>query len=435
MSDYMPEEVVTRILARVPAKSLLRFRCVSKSWKSLISSSDFISLHTRQAFLSEPAVPDDRVLVRHYSKPQRTELYSVHHDNEDFTVASGVKIDFPFRRLAQFYFRIVGFSNGLLCLSDDIFGYTNVIMLWNPLIRRKITLPLPRAIYKNLGPFMFVLGFGYDLKSNDFKVVRIAYDQSDSGYNLPPIVEVFALSAGNWREIEVNLPQNWIIEHFWTQAYVNGKVHWVAYRLNVEEYRTENLIMAFDLSNEVFEELLLPDALVVECPINLCTSVCKDSIAVLHYDKHVETGCCTIWLMQTYGDVKSWSKMYTVDFEGGLGRILSFRKDGTILLTARDGDLYSYDPNPRIQEIKYIGILGTKDSFFVDRYTESLALLIDGEQVLEGLPNVAESDSSGDENEGEDDRVEANELWKQSMMVEFLKALLEQTTMMQDPFV
>ncbi|XP_027127218.2 F-box/kelch-repeat protein At3g23880-like [Coffea arabica] len=421
MSNFIPEEIVTRILTRVPAKSLIRFRCVSKSWKSLISSPDFISLHTREAFLSKPTIPDDRMLVRCYSKPRRTELYSVHHDNEDFTVASEVKIDFPFRRLAQFYFRIVGFCNGLLCLSEDFFGYRNLIMLWNPSIRRKMILPVPRAGFENLGAYMSVVGFGYDVKNNDFKVVRIAYDQSRRGYKLPPIVEVFALSVGDWREIDVDLAQNWVIENLWTQAFVNGKVHWVAYRLNEEK---ENLIMVFDLSNEVFEELLLPDALAVECPINMCTSVCEDSIAVLNYDKRVGTGSCSIWLMKVYGDVKSWSKMYTVDLEGELGKVLSFRKDGNILLTASDGELCSYDPDPRLQEIKYIGILGTKDSFFVGRYTESLALLIEGEEELEGLPNAADSGSSEDGNGGEDCEVEKIELWKQSILVGFLKALL-----------
>lgn len=142
---------------------------------------------------------------------------------------------------------------------------------------------------------------------------------------MPHIVVVFALSVGDWREIDVDLPQNWVIEHFWTQASVNGKVHWVAYSLNEEkENGKENLIVVFDLSNEAFEELLLPDALAVECPINMCTSVCEDSIAVLNYDKCVGTGSCSIWLMKAYGDVKSWSKMYTVDLGGGLGKIIEF---------------------------------------------------------------------------------------------------------------
>ncbi|XP_027153035.1 F-box/kelch-repeat protein At3g23880-like [Coffea eugenioides] len=423
MSDYIPQEVMTQILIRVPVKSLLRLRCVSKSWNSLISSAYFISLYNHHAFLTKPSTPDDKLLVRHYSKDQKTEVYTVHYDNEAFAVENGIKIGFPFRGLSRYYFRIVGFSNGLLCLSDDLFGYTNLIMFWNPLIRRKFTLPSPQAVFDKLGPFMFVLGFGFDVKNNDFKVVRIAYVQGSNGYNLPPKVEIFALSVGNWREIDVDVPENWVVEYFWTQAFVRGKVHWTAYRMNMErENGKENLIMLFDLSTEVFEELLLPDALVDESPVDLCTLACKDSVAVLHYDRRVWSGSCSIWLMQEYGNFKSWSNMYNVVCEGGLGIVLSFGKDGDILLSERNGALVSHDP--RTQKSKHLEIWGTKDSSFVDTYSESLSLLIEGAKILPGLPSVSESDSSGEDNEREDEGVEKHELWIQSIMIQYLTALL-----------
>ncbi|KAL3502776.1 hypothetical protein ACH5RR_037225 [Cinchona calisaya] len=424
MCDHIPEEVLIHILTKVPAKSLLRFRSVSKSWKSLITSPYFISLHTHQSFLSKPSPPDDKMLVRHYSKAKKTELYTIHHNNEDFTVENETKICFPFRGLSRYYFRIVGFSNGLLCLSDDVFGYTNLVMLWNPLIRRKITLPLPKSIFNKLGPYMFVLGFGFDVKNNDFKVVRIAYVQGINGYNLPPKVEIFALNLGTWSGIDADVPENWVIEYFWTQAFVKGKVHWVACKMNMDrENGKENLIMVFDLSDEVFEELLLPNALLDESPINLCTLEYKDSVAVLDYDRRLWSGSCCIWLMKDYGDFKSWSKMYSVNLDAGMGMVLSFTNDGNLLLTVRNGELVTYDP--RTRETKNLGVLGTKDSSFVDRYSESLALLIEGEQVLVGVPNAAESDSSEEENEAEDGGVEKNELWMQSIMIQYLTAFLK----------
>lgn len=151
MSDYIPEEVLVHILKRAPAKTVMRLRCVCKSWKSLISSPHFVSMHTHHASLSKSPTPDDRRLVRRYCKHRRTERYSVYHENEDFTEENEVKIFFPLRQLAHYYFRIVDYSNGLLCLSDDIFGCTDLIMLWNPSIKRKITLPLPEQVVKTLG--------------------------------------------------------------------------------------------------------------------------------------------------------------------------------------------------------------------------------------------------------------------------------------------
>ena len=40
-NPYIPHEVVTEILLRLPVTSLLRFRCVSKAWEHTISIDPF----------------------------------------------------------------------------------------------------------------------------------------------------------------------------------------------------------------------------------------------------------------------------------------------------------------------------------------------------------------------------------------------------------
>ncbi|KAE9599031.1 putative F-box domain-containing protein [Lupinus albus] len=42
---FIPFEVITEILSRVPVKSLIQFKCVCKSWKTLISDSEFARKH------------------------------------------------------------------------------------------------------------------------------------------------------------------------------------------------------------------------------------------------------------------------------------------------------------------------------------------------------------------------------------------------------
>ncbi|XP_031284053.1 F-box/kelch-repeat protein At3g23880-like [Pistacia vera] len=44
-SLYLPDDLVRDILLRLPVKSLLRFKCVSKSWLSLISNHKLAITH------------------------------------------------------------------------------------------------------------------------------------------------------------------------------------------------------------------------------------------------------------------------------------------------------------------------------------------------------------------------------------------------------
>ncbi|KAK1428598.1 hypothetical protein QVD17_17437 [Tagetes erecta] len=46
MSDNIPFEMHVEIMKKLPAKSLIQFRSVSKSWKHLIDSSDFITYYS-----------------------------------------------------------------------------------------------------------------------------------------------------------------------------------------------------------------------------------------------------------------------------------------------------------------------------------------------------------------------------------------------------
>ncbi|GAB2248267.1 hypothetical protein Droror1_Dr00008149, partial [Drosera rotundifolia] len=42
---YFPIELITNIIARLPVKTLLRFRCVSTTWHDVIESEYFETMH------------------------------------------------------------------------------------------------------------------------------------------------------------------------------------------------------------------------------------------------------------------------------------------------------------------------------------------------------------------------------------------------------
>lgn len=369
MSDCnLPHELIVEILKRLPAKSLLRFRCVCKSWSTLITSPDFIAAYN---ILNTTNPSNTQILFRNYSETLNKEIYTLHCDNPTFDLHT--ELEFPFTSFNP-YFRIVGSCNGLVCLADTLFTHKNKVILWNPSIREFLNLPAPSIRYKREWLFMSVFGFGFDCKNKDYKVVRIAIHGSK---NVPPRTEVFELSTGAWRVIDAVVPP-YEMHHCWLQANLNGSVHWLAFNPSqIGGFRS--LIVAFDVSNEVFREIMLPPSVASEHLLNLSITVCGNLLALCHYYKVTDRRACTVWVMKEYG-VETWLEMFTIDLEQGVLLALSFRRNGEVLLATGEGELVSYIPKK--QQVTHLGIHGSSQPlrlytglFYLDTYVQSLVFL------------------------------------------------------------
>uniref|UniRef100_A0A5B6YXE8 F-box domain-containing protein n=1 Tax=Davidia involucrata TaxID=16924 RepID=A0A5B6YXE8_DAVIN len=362
MSDYLPKDILIAILARVPVKSLLRFTCVCKSWYFLITSPRFISTHLNRTIANTNTKNNNHLLfVRHYNMFQEIERYALHFDNQTFD--EYMELECPFGTVNE-YFRIVGSCNGLICLSDDYDSCTDTIVIWNPSIRKSVFLPKPGFTFVPHGACL--LGFGFDPLSNDYKVVRIVYQPENYNFKVPPKVELYTLSTGTWRSICAAAPPYVVYNFFSLSAFMNGAVHWVASSVH-------SLIVAFDLGAEVFREIMMPDSAAHTDVLKLCVSVLGTSLALVQYEKIWQSDYCWVWVMKEYGVVESWTKLLTIDMREGIRQVVGFRKNSEVLLSARVKGMISYDP--KIQQIKYLGIHGSNRSFYADPYVESLVLL------------------------------------------------------------
>ncbi|XP_021741360.1 F-box protein At4g22390-like [Chenopodium quinoa] len=177
----LPMELITSILTRLPTKSLLRFKCVSKAWNSLISSTHLIGLHLAHSLSS-----DRRLLILNYgSHLESTPLkwgYELDVDNDL------MRFDLP-SSFSGFEVSICGCCNGLIALVcrnvDDprLFKF----ILWNPSMNSYFVLPCIPVVGDLSSEFMGVsFGFGYDCGNDDYKIVRIVdyfhhRDDSSSG--------------------------------------------------------------------------------------------------------------------------------------------------------------------------------------------------------------------------------------------------------------
>ena len=221
MVTYFPEQIISEILLRLSVKSLIRFRGVCKSWKSLITSLAFIDSHlSRQSIRN----PHDTPLIFMYTE----DLYKLFHDvNEAFQECTELAFPMKSRRRLEYHRPLIGFENGLICLrkDDDCFEGRQFI-LWNPSIRKVVNLPKPKHNIRDFVdsfrmvpklPYSFAVGFGFDPRTNDYMVVRIAFpskrlflmyeedeDVLDEFRNYKILVEVYSLSTGSWRIISNN---------------------------------------------------------------------------------------------------------------------------------------------------------------------------------------------------------------------------------------
>ncbi|XP_019159142.1 PREDICTED: F-box/kelch-repeat protein At3g23880-like [Ipomoea nil] len=377
MSDHhhFPEELQIEILKRLPVKSLLRFTAVSKSWYFIITSTAFISAHCRHHRNGNSAA--NLLLLRRYNKSYKVEKCSVlsHTDRQLLSLNNSHELSFPISRVIR-YLRTVGFYNGVFCLSEDQCSDPHSVTLWNPSIRKLRTLPCPSI--RPACQFRFVLGFGASPRSDDdLKVVRVVYERKgvnlDIGPVIPPLVEIYSLSTGVWRRITAPGVNYYIVDYIWPQAFVNGAVHWIGYKL-LEDKSFQSLIAVFTMTDELFDEIMLPDELLSVDPSNLSVIVYEEFVAVVKYSRRIQGDSCELWIMKEYGVVDSWTKLPTIELVGGMKKLVGFRENGELLLSTKKSGLVSYCPDTRV--VNDLGILGNNRSFYVHKYLGEFLVLL-----------------------------------------------------------
>ncbi|GER45775.1 F-box and associated interaction domains-containing protein [Striga asiatica] len=367
MSDYLPQEVWADVFLRLPVKTLIGIRSVCKYFDHIIRSPSFISDHL--AISKQNQIPLVRYL-RGREKSKRKEHYALIPNNLEY-LEDIREIDFPFRSECYKHFNVIGACNGLICLSDEGNRRARGIILWNPSIKRYLSLPKPQFSLKSLEVFNFtyVVGFGYDCWSDDYKVLRITYVNGiRSGKKRPkpgPVAEMYTVKSGSWRNL--NIDELTCPSGYTNQAFMRGCLHWL---------KGSSPIVCFDLRNEVFNGGIgLPEG------VNGWHShlaVLGEKLALVEDHTPVK-GIADVWVMEEYGEVGSWRKLYHVGTMPGYFLFVGFTDNGNIMGTLDRNKLYCYDPDKDF--LNNLCTRGAVDSFHVEMYVESL-VLFDGESAV-----------------------------------------------------
>ncbi|GAU41604.1 hypothetical protein TSUD_196740 [Trifolium subterraneum] len=250
--QYLPHELIIQILLRLPVKSLVRFKCVCKSWFSLISDPHFANSH----FQLSSGKHTSRILLMSTSTPRESrsiDFEAPSLDDDSASVSRNLNF-MPFQ--SYLHIEIKGSCRGFLLLHCYGQHWIYDIYLWNPSTGFHKNIPLSPSASKLEDNYFY--GFGYDHSTDDYLLVTMS---SEDSYNQLSVLhlEFFSLRANTWKEIEgtqfsySNIMDN---EEPTSAGFLfNGAIHWFAYRPDLGE----NVIVAFDLMEKKLFNMHLPD--------------------------------------------------------------------------------------------------------------------------------------------------------------------------------
>ncbi|KAL2896783.1 hypothetical protein RDABS01_038567 [Bienertia sinuspersici] len=285
----LPQDILVHILSLLPAKSIGRFRCVSKPWKSLLSHPHFIKTHlnrTKQLLGEDEAslifVSNDSGLL--YS----TQLKYTHHMFDEITTFA-TKLCFDNHRFRSYHVFNMVSCDGLVLLNDE----ENKFLLINPTTREFKELPTsPYALDRHLSNT--ISGLGYDSVNDDYKVVTSEM-----------FVNVYSVRNGTWERADSSPYDHDVGYRFSPGTFVNGCIHWLGVRLS----DASSVIAALDLGEGKFGEVSIPSWVVGDREFAFNHLVELGGFLCWYPASLLATGNTTdVYMMKEYGVMDSWTK-------------------------------------------------------------------------------------------------------------------------------
>ena len=336
----LPDDIIAAILLRLPVRSILQFRCVCKSWKTLISDPQFAK-NQLQLLTANPTIAHQHLASSTFTRTCKIESFPV---KPLFANPSSPVV--PISVVMNGRYHILGSCNGLLCLYEFQLG---CVILWNPSTR---LMSKTFAVIDDI--IIRCYGFGYDPVNHKYKFLVV----------MGPATKLYTFGEDSWKTIQgfPGTPPTGPGKH------VNGTLNWFAEEEGFD--CNQWVILTFDLVKETYGKLSLPKQDNGGSIFNPVLDVLSNCLCVC-FD---HSG--TLWLMKEYGVTKSWTKLMTIPRGNGWEaryqrsfRPLCILENGDILGKTPCSSLVRYDTNTGMYN--YPSILG-KLGLKLHVYHESL---------------------------------------------------------------
>ncbi|KAE9618020.1 putative F-box domain-containing protein [Lupinus albus] len=357
----IPYDLIIDILSRIPVKSLLRFKCVCKSWKTLISDTQFAKFHFQRSIT-------DSTFTHHRLMPQacflRDDIVSCSVESllNDYDVIPE-SLGYPLHP----HYDVVGYRNGLCCLMYN----REKVRLWNPCT--KLVSPESPSLFNRDGPNRkTVFGFGYDESSNTYKVVSFFVDHY--GKSLGSVFS-FGSENCNWRQVH-GFPD---VTPEWGKSgeCARGTLNWLAKAPLPGGMRNDKyyVIVSFDLGNETCREFLLPHDIDRSCSVGTTFGVLRDCLCV---SQNYELTNFIVWQMMEHGVKESWTRLLNISYVDLGLKVYAFleplcmSEKGDILMNTNIEECKVVLYNPGDNRLERHKIFSKKSWFRSKIYVESL---------------------------------------------------------------
>ncbi|KAL3630856.1 hypothetical protein CASFOL_023840 [Castilleja foliolosa] len=351
----LPWDVTTEILSMLPVKSLMRFKCVSKSFHDLISNDPiFIKNHLYHHRRRQSSM---KILVSECTVPgESASSCSISSITPGDDTTHELELPFGDGSSDFSYGCIHNSCDGFFCI--ELFTCDDV-MIWNPSTRQLKTLPACQLPREKGSPCVGSVRYSlaHDSRSGRYKLLGMCGDL----HRFRPCL--YSSEMEKWRYVD-NLSFDHVrgyVRYSCDPKIVNGAFHWLA-SPNVP-FRKASVVVSLDVSNETYGKLELPQALKdsTKYGLNLCALKGKLCVLCVSKSEHRRD----LWVMNEYGVTDSMTRMFSIScvelpedfywplymleddtfviYRGGLkGGPTSFYKDGRYLCDTSAGKSYEF---------------------------------------------------------------------------------------------
>ncbi|XP_059638704.1 F-box protein At5g07610-like [Cornus florida] len=214
-------DLVSEILQRLPPKSLIRFKSVSKTWLSLISSHTFSLLWQRYRQSHHPKISGFFLTCTFRTEIDYIPLTDI-DDGQNRSLARFPNMFFQCNNRTTIMHSCNGFL--LCCLTKLLLRSFHV---YNPTTEQFSTLPWPFSFNHFLLLDPLYLAFD-PLKSHHYKVVLLQrLHKNQVGDDLYQI-HIYSSETNAWRPFGADLLSETAMD-FKNGVYCNGSIHWISF--------------------------------------------------------------------------------------------------------------------------------------------------------------------------------------------------------------